>query len=83
MGYVGTMSESPYITITQDTIGERYADLRIIQPSAEKAMKRSKQNYGQLTPVVVGKRSEKEEIQGRILIITYFINIPFCSNSRQ
>jgi ParB/RepB/Spo0J family partition protein len=56
------MPDSPYITITQDTIGERYADLRIIQPSAEKAMERSLQNYGQLTPVVVGRVDDRYEM---------------------
>ncbi|WP_419663504.1 hypothetical protein [Desulfosarcina variabilis] len=44
------MSDSPYMTIAAKTIGERYADLRIIQPVAENAMERSMQNYGQLTP---------------------------------
>lgn len=54
MRYVNTMSESPYITILPDNIGESYADLRIVQPAAEKAMERSMQKYGQLTPVVLG-----------------------------
>ena len=62
MRYVGTMSESPYITILPDTIGERYADLRIIQPAAENAMERSLQNYGQLTPVVVGQVDNRYEM---------------------
>ncbi len=62
MGYIGTMSESPYITITTQTIGERYADLRIIQPVAENAMERSMQNYGQLTPVVVGQVDDRYEM---------------------
>ena len=48
------MPQSPYIEISLEAIGERYADLRIIQPQAEKAMQRSMQNYGQMTPVVVG-----------------------------
>jgi ParB/RepB/Spo0J family partition protein len=56
------MSESPYITILPDTIGERYADLRIIQPLAENAMERSMQNYGQLTPVVVGQVHDRYEM---------------------
>ena len=60
--YFGTMSESPYIKILPDTIGERYADFRIIQPAAEKAMDRSMQNYGQLTPVVVGQEGDRYEM---------------------
>jgi ParB/RepB/Spo0J family partition protein len=56
------MSDSPYITILPDSIGERYTNLRIIQPSAEKAMERSMQNYGQLTPVVVGQVDDRYEI---------------------
>lgn len=56
------MSQSPYITITTQTIGERYADLRIIQPVAENAMERSMQNYGQLTPVVVGQVDDRYEM---------------------
>lgn len=35
------MSESSYITVLLQAIGQRYADLRIIQPQAEKAMQRS------------------------------------------
>jgi ParB/RepB/Spo0J family partition protein len=56
------MSESPYITILTATIGERYADLRIIQPAAENAMERSMRNYGQLTPVVVGQMADRYEM---------------------
>ncbi|WP_172684223.1 ParB/RepB/Spo0J family partition protein [Desulfosarcina cetonica] len=56
------MSDSPYITIPPQTIGERYADLRIIQPVAENAMERSMQNYGQLTPVVVGQMDDRYEM---------------------
>jgi ParB/RepB/Spo0J family partition protein len=56
------MSESPYITILSDDIGERHADLRIIQPAAEKAMERSMQKYGQLTPVVVGQLDGRYEM---------------------
>jgi ParB/RepB/Spo0J family partition protein len=62
MRYVGTMSDTPYMTIATQTIGERYADLRIIQPTAEKAMERSMQNYGQLTPVVVGQVDDRYEM---------------------
>lgn len=49
------MRESPYITVLPEAIAESYADLRIIQPAAEKAMESSMQKYGQLTPVVVGQ----------------------------
>lgn len=49
------MSENAFITILPAAIGERYADLRIICPAAEKAMERSMQTYGQLTPVIIGQ----------------------------
>ncbi len=62
MRYSGTMSESPYITILPDSIGESYADLRIVQPAAENAMERSMQKYGQLTPVVVGQLNGRYEM---------------------
>jgi ParB/RepB/Spo0J family partition protein len=62
MRYVCTMLDSPYITIFPDSVGERYAKLRIIQPAAERAMERSMQNYGQLTPVVVGQVDGQYEI---------------------
>ncbi len=60
--YSYAMSESPYITVSLSAIGESYADLRIIQPPAEKAMRRSMRRYGQLTPVVVGQEGERYEI---------------------
>ena len=53
------METSPYITVSLSAIGERYADLRIIQPQADKAMKRSMRRYGQLTPVVIGREPDK------------------------
>lgn len=56
------MIESPYIAISPDDACESYADLRIIQPAAEKAMERSMTNYGQLTPVVVGQMGERYEM---------------------
>ena len=56
------MSESPYITILSDNIGESHADLRIIRPAAEKAMERSMRKYGQLTPVIVGQLDGKYEM---------------------
>jgi len=60
--YSYIMSESPYIAVFLSAIGERYADLRIIQPPAEKAMQRSMQRYGQLTPVVVGQEGGRYEM---------------------
>jgi ParB/RepB/Spo0J family partition protein len=56
------MSESSYLTLLLDAIGERFADLRIIQPAAEKAMEQSLQRYGQLTPVVVGQEGGRYEM---------------------
>ena len=56
------MSDSCYITLCLEAIGEGYADLRIIQPRAEQAMERSMQSYGQLTPVVVGQENGRYEM---------------------
>jgi ParB/RepB/Spo0J family partition protein len=56
------MSESPYITLFLGEIGERYGDLRIVQPAADHAMQRSMQRYGQLTPVVVGREGGRYEM---------------------
>ena len=56
------MFENGYITVPLSDIGERYADLRIIQPQAEKAMEQSLQRYGQLTPVVVGREGDGYEM---------------------
>ncbi len=52
------MQTSPYITLPLSEIGERYADLRIIQPRADASMERSMHRYGQLTPVVVGREPD-------------------------
>ena len=49
------MGNGSYITVPLSDIGERYADLRIIMPQAERAMERSMRHYGQMTPVVVGR----------------------------
>lgn len=38
-----------------EQIAQRYAKLRIVNPKAEKAMVRSLEKYGQLTPVVVSR----------------------------
>jgi ParB-like chromosome segregation protein Spo0J len=48
------MAQRPYIQVPLSAIGERYADLRIVQPQAETAMERSMARYGQMTPVAVG-----------------------------
>ena len=56
------MSDSSYRTLSLEAIGEGYGDLRIIQPRAEKAMERSMQRYGQLTPVVVGQENGRYEM---------------------
>jgi len=53
------MESVSVITIAASDIGERYADLRIIQPKADKAMQRSMGRYGQLTPVVVGRHPDE------------------------
>lgn len=56
------MSDQSIITVFVDAVGESYADLRIIQPAAEKSMERSMQRYGQLTPVVVGSNGDGHEM---------------------
>lgn len=56
------MSDQSIITLFVDAVGEHYADLRIIQPAAEKSMQRSMQRHGQLTPVVVGKNGDGYEM---------------------
>jgi len=45
------VQETIRIAITE--IGERFASLRIVEPRAERAMLRSLERYGQMTPVVV------------------------------
>jgi ParB/RepB/Spo0J family partition protein len=56
-GTACAMSDQSIITLFVDAVGEHYADLRIIQPAAEKSMERSMQRHGQLTPVVVGQEN--------------------------
>ena len=51
------MSNQSIITLFVDAVCEHYADLRIIQPAAEKSMERSMQRHGQLTPVVIGQEN--------------------------
>lgn len=53
-----------YVMIPVDKIGQRYSELRIIDPRAETAMQRSMQFYGQMTPVVVCQTQHPEMIDG-------------------
>jgi len=53
------METSPCISIPVTDIGVRYADLRIVQPTADKIMERSMRRYGQLTSVVVGREPDQ------------------------
>jgi transposase len=46
-------------------IGEHYGRYRLHLPEAERAMARSLQRYGQLSPVVVCRRQERYELQNR------------------
>lgn len=46
--------------ISIDQFGGRYAGLRIVNPKADKAMVRSLEKYGQLTPVVVTRSGANE-----------------------
>lgn len=46
--------------ISIDQFGERYAGLRIVNPKADKAIVRSLEKYGQLTPVVVTRNDSNE-----------------------
>ena len=48
--------------IAIDKIGQRYSELRIIDPGAETAMVRSMQFYGQMTPVVVCQTEKRPEM---------------------
>ena len=53
---------SEYMRIALDKIGQRYSELRIIDPGAETAMVRSMQFYGQMTPVVVCQTEKRPEM---------------------
>lgn len=44
-----------FIEISTGDIGERYGNLRLVNPGAYAAMERSIAQYGQITPVVVGQ----------------------------
>jgi ParB/RepB/Spo0J family partition protein len=53
------MEANPYLTVRLSDIGNRYSQLRIIQPQADKAMERSMRRYGQLTPVIIGREPDQ------------------------
>lgn len=53
------MVNEAYIKAPLSQIAECYAHLRIICPQAEKAMERSMRLYGQMTPVVIGRKAAK------------------------
>lgn len=50
-----TGAVSDFIEVPTDDIGDRYGNLRLINPGAYAAMERSIAQYGQVTPVVVGQ----------------------------
>jgi ParB-like chromosome segregation protein Spo0J len=51
-----------YEMIPIGEIGQRYGELRVVDPGAERAMYRSMQFYGQMTPVVVCKTERRPEM---------------------
>ena len=51
--------KTEYLDIAINEIGQRYSKLRIIDPRAEAAMERSMRQYGQMTPVIVGRFDQK------------------------
>jgi ParB/RepB/Spo0J family partition protein len=51
-----------YMMIGVDKIGQRYSELRIIDPRADRAMERSMHFYGQMTPVVVCQTEKHPEM---------------------
>jgi len=50
-----TGANGNYIEISTDEIGDRYGNLRLVNPVAYAAMERSIVQYGQITPVAVGQ----------------------------
>ncbi len=50
-----TGAVSDFIEVPTDDIGDRYGNLRLVNPGAYAAMERSIAQYGQVTPVVVGQ----------------------------
>jgi len=55
-------SDESLLELKRDEIGEYYGRYRLHQPEAERAMARSLQRYGQLSPVVVYRRQERYEL---------------------
>jgi ParB/RepB/Spo0J family partition protein len=53
---------SEYMMIAIDKIGQRYSELRIMDPGAETAMVRSMQFYGQMTPVMICQTEKRPEM---------------------
>jgi ParB/RepB/Spo0J family partition protein len=51
-----------YMMIGVDKVGQRYSELRIIDPRADRAMERSMNFYGQMTPVVVCQTEKHPEM---------------------
>ena len=50
------------LLLRRDEIGEQYGRYRLHVPEAERAMARSLERYGQLSPVVVCRRQERYEL---------------------
>jgi len=50
-----TGANGNYIEISIDEIGDRYGNLRLVNPMAYASMERSIAQYGQITPVAVGQ----------------------------
>jgi ParB-like chromosome segregation protein Spo0J len=50
------------LQLKREEIGEYYGRYRLYVPEAERAMARSLQRYGQLSPVVVCRRQERYEL---------------------
>jgi len=56
------ISATETVEIPLGKISERFGNLRIINPQADRAMLRSMEKYGQMTPVVVS-RMEKDHYE--------------------
>lgn len=50
------------LQLRPEEIGEHYGRYRLHVPEAERAMARSLERYGQLSPVVVCRRNERYEL---------------------
>lgn len=48
------------VSVPITKIGEKFGQLRIVNPTADQAMLRSMEKYGQLTPVVINRASEDD-----------------------